>query len=466
MKRVLCWILALVLLVAVTGCQSPAEPDQKPEALDSELPEKIAYTVLPADLKAYRVGVMPGGAGGATSGGLYYAQNGKFGIRTLDGKLDTGAVYTFCRPVGDCFMVSKEQQVLDVERVDGLNIIGIVDATGKELVPMIYAQIAAIDNRFVRAVSVTGLAESKEERITHFLGADGEEVGCVGSWQLYDLETGKAIPDATGTTNYAAYSYGSYVKYVTDDKQVIVSTPDGTPIPEEAEHLRNGYYYLPSDRTVYDGNSTPCFTVEADGFIPCDSTGVSAYIVAKKQVDGKDRYLLLDTEGKAVTADYIEPPAKVGQFLCAEGNMMDADGKVVAGEEILAVTWERTFGCGWMVKREKGYTLVGPDGQELYTADGKEVQVKAEHMAFYKTVDKTNTYYSYVDKDFTVTGVSVAPWLVRATRDDGTYDLVNLLNSQPLLSGCRNLNATTSSDGRVYIYAENESGVWEIFVIA
>ena len=109
-----------------------------------------------------------------------------------------------------------------------------------------------------------------------------------------------------------------------------ITLADGTPIPEEAEHLKNGYYYLPSDRTVYDGNSTPCFTVEADGFIPCDSTGVSAYIVAKKQVDGKDRYVLLDTEGKAVTADYAEPPAKVGRFLCAEGNMMDADGKVVA----------------------------------------------------------------------------------------------------------------------------------------
>ena len=466
MKRIVCWILALSLLVAVTGCQSPAEPDSTPPATDLGMPEKIAYTELPEALTAYRVGVLTEGAGSAAAGGLYYAQDGKFGIKTLDGKQDTGAVYTLCRPFGNYFMVSKKQQVLDVERVEGLNIIGIVDATGKEIVPLTFAQISEVDGRFVRAVAVTGLAKGEEDRITHFVGADGGQVNCAGMWQLFDLQTGEAIPNATGTSRYAAYSYGSYVKYVTDDQQVVVATPDGKVIPEEAEHLKNGYYYLPSDRTVYNGDATPIFTVEADGYIPCDSEGVSAYIVAKKQVEGKSRYVLLDLDGKAVTADYGEPPVKVGQLLCAEGNMMDADGNVVSGDSIESVIWESVFGYGWMVKRAGGTTLIDAAGQELYASNGKEVLINTDHMLFYKKDGDNNVYYSYAEKEFTIKGVSLAPWLIRAAREDGKFDLVNALSSRPVLSGYKTINAVTSEDDRVYIYAENESGHWEIFVVA
>lgn len=466
MKRCLCWILTAALFIAVTGCQSPAEPNVTPPATDLEMPEKIVYTAFPVDLKAYRVGTLTEGQGSASAGGTYYTQGGKFGIKTLDGKQDTGAVYTFCYPLGNYFMVAKEQQVLDVEAPEGLNIVGVVDATGKELVPMSFAQISAVDGRFARAVAVTGLAKGEEDRITHFAGVDGEKVNCAGTWQLYDLHTGKAVPGATGTSRYAAYSYGSYVKYVTDDKQTVVATPDGRAIPAEAEHLKNGYYYLPSDRTVYDGDMSPVFTVEADGFIPCDSKGVSAYIVAKKQVNGKDRYVLLDKEGKAVTADYAEPPVKVGQLLCAEGKMQNADGKTVAGDDIQSVVWEDVYGYGWMVKRANGSTLIDATGQVLYAADGKDVSVDADKMAFYKKGEKTNTYYSYADKDFTVEGVAVAPWLVRTTREDGSCDLVNLLSDTPVLSGFRSINAIVGGDERVYIYAENDLGHREIYVVA
>lgn len=456
MKRVISLLAACVLLLGSAGCKSPADPAETYTPL-----EPLTYTGLPTELKAESLGTINRKAS-LTESGLVYTEEGKYGIMTPDGKVDSGAVYVDCEPQNEYFLVSKKS-FSAADGIASINTVGVVDAAGKVRVPLAFAQVSMMDGRFARVVEVTGTTEDESQGVTYYLDENENKVHCTGTWYIYDMQTGKAVPGATGTTRYATYTYGSYVKYVTDDKQVVVSTPDGQTIPEEAVHLLNGYYVIEAENTLYDGDGKALFTYDPAGYVPCESKGLEGYVAAKKQVDGKDTYVLMDLTGSVVTAAFSAVPQVFGELLYVDGKLTSFSGDTVA-EDFHVMYWETLYGQCWLTQKGTVRKAITKDGTVLYTGNETNPVLDVNQMLLYTTQDEKRVYYSVKDQDFTLTGVAVAPFIVKVPNGETYYDLVNVLTGETILSGYLDYK-TKIIHGVLYVYANVSEGVNDAFAV-
>ena len=138
MKRWLSILLAVLALMTMTACGDSGEGEKteskRPSMDPSEYvaPAPLVYTELPQSLKAEKVGSFTGEVKTA-DGGLYYQEGEKYGIMTLDGMVDSGPIYAICQPQKQYFAVSKT--VGDSANATSLNVVGLVDALGREVIP-------------------------------------------------------------------------------------------------------------------------------------------------------------------------------------------------------------------------------------------------------------------------------------------------------------------------------------------
>lgn len=460
MKRIGCLLMAIVLLLGLAGCAGK-KPSNEPAPEPAYVPlEPLTYTALPTELKAEKVGSVTRQVGLA-DGGLYYREGDKYGIMTPDGKLDTGAIYTYCQPKGDYFAVSKFSSS-DTSDVTLANTTGLVDAAGGVIVPLQYASVELLGDHFVRVAELTGRTENAEEKLTQFVEGD-KTVMCTGNWYIYDLETRKAVPGATGTKPYISFDCGGYVKYVLDDKTVVNATPDGKALPEEPIHIKNGHYALPSENAVYDLDGNRLFTYDPAGYIPVDSEGVSGYIVGKKTVDGKDAFVLLDLTGKVVSDEFDTAPQMVGELVHADNKLMSLDGKVVA-DSCNLVFWESLYGQSWIVQSVSNRKVIDKTGAVLYECKSDDLTLGNTTMLLNKNVDGKKVFYSAKDKDFTLTGVAVAPFLVKVPNGESYYDVINVLTGEIVLSGYTDYRAKIVH-GVLYVYASISENAQDVFTV-
>lgn len=459
MKRVISLLMACILLLGLAGCQNSAGSSDPAETYTPL--EPLTYTGLPTALKAESLGMVNRSVN-LTDSGLVYTEEGKYGIMTPDGQIDSGAVYANCEPKNDLFLVSKKT-FNAAEGVQSMNTVGVVDAAGRVRVPLAFAQVTMMDGRFARAVEVTGTTEDESKGITYYLDENENKVHCTGNWYLYDMQTGLAVPGATGTTRYAAYTYGSYVKYVTDDKQVVVSTPAGQAIPEEAVHLLNGYYVLEAEHTLYDGDGKALFTYDPAGYIPCESKGLEGYVAAKKQVDGKDSYVLMDLTGKVATAAFSAVPQVLGELLYADSKLVAFNGDTVA-EDFHVLYWESLYGQCWLTQKGTVRKAIAKDGSVLYFGNDKNPVLDVNQMLLYTTKDEKRVFYSVKDKDYTLTGLAVAPFIVKVPNGETYYDLVNVLTGEAILSGYLDYK-TKIINNILYVYASVAENSYAVFAV-
>lgn len=455
MKRVICICLAAVLAVtALAGCNKPEE----------DLHAAVTYDTFPTALTAYKVGTMPR-SGTPAAGGLYYAEGGKYGILSHDGTHDSGAVYAVCRPLGNYFLVAKSTG----NTIKTMNTAGVVDAMGNVLVPLEYASVVALDDRFAMAAELTGFTDSKDQSVTSRTDNNGEKTYYTGNWYLYDLTTGRRIPNATGTRNYAAYSYGGqYLKYVTDDKVQHVVTPEGEPLPAAAVHLNNGYYLIEAENALYNGAGTKLFTYDPNGYIPCNGEDVSGYIVAKKTVDGTDTYVLMDETGAVLTAPLPAKPKTCGELLLVDKKVYNNKGELLLeGEFTSAYNDPVTKQC-WLLSSSstKEKVLVDGSGKVLYRSADEDVKFIVNHFSLYKKVGDEDQYpYVIARGDFGDKATPVAPWLLRTTAEDGTVSLVDAISGNTLLSGHTAYSTALIAGDRLYVYATDAEGTVELYRI-
>ena len=457
MKRWISFLCIIAVLAAMcVGCKKPDDITVEPKV----------YTSFPTELTIQRIGTLPQNAAPA-AGGLYYRIGEKYGILNFDGTCDSGAVYAVCRPLGKVFMVSKSTGI----ESDPLtfNTAGVVDAEGKVLVPLSYASVVLVDDRFARVAEITGTCESKEDSITDFKNSVGDTVYCTGNWYLYDLTTGKKIPDATGTKPYASYSYGGqYMKFVTDDKVQHITTPEGDALPQDALHMKNGYYMIQAENAVYDAYGNKQFTYDPNGYVPCDSQSVSDYILAKKTVDGKDVFVLMDLTGTVVSGELTAEPVIRGNLLLVNKKVCNFKGESLLDAVVNNLYMDPITKQAWMVtdSETKEKFLLDKDGNILFRG-GEDITFNVNNFDMHKK-DGENDPYHLVLKDDTIAlkGVAVAPWLVRTANEDGTFNLVETISGKTLLSNYPALTLATAGDTMLYVYAQNADGVYEVYYVS
>lgn len=463
MKRLICALLSLALLVGLAGCGDSGKPQEKPSASKGEyVPlEPLVYTELPTALKAEKVGTLSHDAIPA-DGGLYYKEDGKFGIMTLDGTLDTGAIYTMCQPQGRYFMVAQRQG--DAADVTSANVAGLVDGTGREIIPLQYASIQLLGDRFARVAELTGRTEKEEEKLVQFI-QDGKTVLCTGNWYLYDLQTGKTVPGATGTKPYISFDCGGYVKYVLDDKTTVNATPDGTVLPEEPLHLMNGYYAITSEHTVYDSEGNKKFTYDPKGYIPVESKGVSGYIIAEKHVGKAAIYALLDQEGRVASAEFDHKPEQYGSLYRVGKNLVTIDGKVVVEGDCERVFWDALYGQCWAINNGKTTKVVDKTGRVLYENTLEGSMVDTALMLCYQKGEDKRYYYSVKDKGYIIGGAGLSTFLVKKPNGDTYYDVVNVLTSEAILTGYADYKVSDAANTLLYVYAKTVDGITDVYVV-
>lgn len=472
MKRIISLLLLLCLLLGLAGCgeENTAKKKTEPSEAEPTAPtepyvplEPYTYTDLPTALAAEKVATIPQRSMKTSNGGLYYTKDSLYGVITFDGKVDSGLVYTICQPEDRYFIVAKEEVDITGE-ITGSNVVGLVDASGKEIIPLQYASVEVLGDRFARVAELTGTTENSEEKLTQ-VTMDGKPVMCTGNWYLYDLQTGEKVPGATGTKPYISFDCGGYVKYVLDDKTVVTALPDGTPIPNDVVHLKNGHYMTKADYTVYDSEGTKLFVCDPEGYVPVDSEGFEGYILAQKEDGKKASYVLLDKTGNVASSVFEQKPTMYGDLFRVGDDLVTIKGDVVVKGGCQLVFWDALYGKTWAVMSGKVNKVVDKTGKVIFEAKAEDnAALDNVQMVCYKESDGIKKYYSCKDKDFTLAGSAVAPFVVRVLNGDN-YDLINVLTGEVILSGYRDYMVTDGGDTIMYVYARTEDKQYDVFAV-
>lgn len=460
MKRFCSLLMVMALLLGLTACGG-----KQPTSQQDPKQEPLVYTELPTALTAEKIGTI-GRQTISAKGGLYYKEGDRYGIMSFDGRYDSGAVYTMCEPRGALFMVSTADMEITItaENLTQSNRVGMVDGEGNELIPLEYASIEILGDRFVRATEVEAVTEKEEEKLTYFMDGD-KKVLCTGNWYIYDLQTGKTVPDAFGTKPYIAFDCGGYVKFVKDDQTVVTALADGTVISNDVIHLQNGHYADPAKNAVYDLEGNQLFTYDPDGYVPFESKGVDGYTIGKKTVDGNARYVLIDDSGTVVSAEFGSSPVVHGELLFVEGKLVRFDGTAVMEGKYVISHWEDKYGQLWVVDNGKIRKAVDKNGTVIYEGNTTAPVLDLHHKVCYTTVENKRMFYSVKDKNFSVGGVCLSPFIVKTSDGATSYKLVNLLSGDVILSGHMNYTVADPGNSLLYVYAQVSDSEYEIYVV-
>lgn len=472
--RLLSLVLALLMILTMfAGCGNKDNDGGKTDDGKGEQVENN-YAELPEGLKAEKIGSIElDSVNTNSSAGLTYkGENGKYGIMSLDGKKDTGAKYTLCEPIGNYFQVMTAEQS-SVAEAASLNCVGVVDATGKEIIPFKYASISEISDRYIRVCEVTEQTTNKDEALVYYtndmfsLSADDDDVLFKGKWYVYDVIAGKMLEGVSGTNKYDIYAYGNFIKYVTDEDVQITANEKGEKLPEDADLFENGYYALVKDNAgaVYDSNNKKVFEYDLEGFVPTDSE--DKYILASKYDNDVRKYVLMDTTGKIVSGEFTDMPTVYGDLIHSGEKVYNFEGKVVIEGTFKNVYLEEQLGNAWFLKNDKDYTLIKKDGTVLYQGSEDDVTSFDPYSYFYikKKVDDKNMYYSLADKDFTLEGSSLAPWLVQVTKPNYIYDVADAISGKTIISGYERYSYVAVPGSVIYVYAQKADGGIDIYTV-
>ena len=74
-------------------------------------------------------------------------------------------------------------------------------------------------------------------------------------------------------------------------------------------------------------------------------------------------------------------------------------------------------------------------------------------------------YYSLADKDFTLEGFSFAPWLIKVSRPDYVYDVIDTITGKTIISGYESYSSVAVPGSAIYVYALNADGGIDIYTV-
>lgn len=419
-------------------------------------------------LTATKIGSVQNSYLSTADGGLYYkGENGKYGILTLDGKSDTGAIYADCSGKGRFFCVT-DKTAEDMTRVEELNSYGMVDAMGKEIVPARYAAFNMVGDYFVQAYAVTELAEGEEDGLVYYSESftftpNEDSVWFKGTWCVYDVRTGKTISGLSGDYKTSLSADGNLIVYVSEEREYRVMNEKGEEIPQNAKRFDNGYYVVSKDDTytVYNSDREAIFTGKDGDYEPYSS--FDNYLIASKYTNDGMRYVLMNLKGEIISAEFNASPFVYGNVVLVDDKLYAFDGTMLFEGPISYVRTDATFGKALLLESEDGVITCIDDLNTVLWQGDKDAVITYAHLLEKENQEGLDAYYCIADKDYTIVGSDFDRWLVRVTQPDYTYDLVDTISGETIIRGYSSYTSV-DVDGCLYVYAKKE-GVYDIYLV-
>ncbi len=408
--------------------------------------------------------------------GLIYKDGSKYGILTLDGIHDTGAIYHKAGVMGEYFIVMMKD-VSTPEDLSLVNQTGLVDAEGNILIPAEYADISEIgDGRYFKVCKATGLAASEDDTLVYldtntFSGLELEEDDVLysGTWQVFDAKTKAFVDGVSGTKGYFMSASGELISYYDDAHNSIRVNSKGKQIPDNAGSLGDGYYTLweNNKEVIYDAFGSRLFALESEndkvlsfenGYFECSYYNPSTQDYTHK---------ILDMTGKVVSTTFLDHITIYAKDVVEyQEKIVNFEGKALVDDKITSVYESARF---WTLKNldskgskqiyilDKSLNLLysGTESDEIHLLSGDAPS---------KKVGQESLIYSFLQKDFVYSGRTVGNGYVSVKRSESEFDLVDTVNDQVLLEGYRYYSVELSKDGKMVVFAQTDDGTKEIFV--
>lgn len=447
------------------------EPSDSDDSDDAEEPTEDAVQV--SGLNATKIATVKKNLYDFGDTGIVYKTEDKmYGLVSLDGEIITDAKYGYCEVEGAYFKVSLSKME-SFTNADDLNCIGVVDANGNEIIPMEYAVIDEINERYFRVCEVTEQTENKDEALVYYstdifsLGADDDDTLFKGNWYIYDMVTAQKLEGATGTKANNIYSSGDFVQYTTDDGTTVKVNHKGEYLPEGASLLDNGMYKIVEGNTGYlcDSEGTKLFEYDLDGFVPSSISG--DYLIGRKYVDYEPVYVIMDTAGNILSAEFNAFPDVRGSLVLADDIVCNFAGEQVYNGKAKHLHAEETFGLLYVVRNDYDFAIIKEDGTVLFEGTEDDVYSVDYYTSFTIKMEQDGKalFYCMEDQDFTIEGYAVGPYLIKVTKPNYVYDLVDSLGGRTLLKNYEGYFIVETADSTLYVYAESASGDFDIYTI-
>jgi len=455
MKKYLSLLLIAVLALSLfAGCSK-------------QVNNNVVNSTMDEYLVAEKVGTVNRDFFSTSAAGLYYTEDGMTGVMSIEGLHDTGAVYTDCIQQNNYFAVRKNTDY-SLNKIDSLNTYALINGKGETLLPASFAKFYFISSRYVVAYTVTERTFEDDEKAVctlHDYDADAK-ADFRGTWELYDLTTGKKVPGVNGNTSKTPICYGKYVVfYDTSDNRNVVDN-NGTPIVEGADLFNDGSYAIEGKNgAVYDENGKELFSYDLTGYVPYSMTDDGARYIAKLYNNDSTTYALMDKSGAIVSAEFPEIYSAYGDLILSENKIYNLEGKNVLEGEYDSLYFDSMFGSHWIARNDKAYTMIDKNGGVYFAGvdSNKETVFISDFVANVKKDDKYY-YYSHKDQDFTIEGYSFAPWIVKTPNQNGRYDLIDTMTGKTLLEGYESYSYTARNAFAYYVYAKYEGGA-DVYLI-
>ena len=445
--------------------EAPTEPPED-EPLRGELEKLMSFT--PGAEQDYVVN---------EAGLVYLDKNtGALGLKSYDGVSDTGLLYPVGSTYGDYedylgkYLIVSSDGSAPEKTAESLNRLGIIDSRGQVIIPEGYASIIASNEYYAVGIRISEETDDPAEAVVTWSAKDfssdaasDEKVYFKGEWELLSLKTGQPVPGFSGTKQeeYGKWKYtssfcGSLIE-LNYGKQYILA--DGTELRSDAEVLDDGSYIIrePSKGTVFDTNGRELFTFDPNDYTIELGYGNVGYFASRK-VSGGTGYTLLDEDGQAVSAEFVNDdynvPKVCGPFLIvhveggsySDGQVYDLQGNLVLEKHIdrYEVEYDELHHVLKLETIEEGneaYIFISDDGEILLEAARSEVSVSGFLIL------KGNYYYNFATQAYDLDGdrVRYNGWIA-VKNAGGKYDLVDTFTGETLLRGYDDYVAKQSPD--------------------
>lgn len=461
MKKNFSFLLVAILLVTTfAGCGKPV--DQNNNVVNGAFSEYLV---------AEKVGTIDKGNFTTADGGIYYEdENGLFGVMSLNGAYDTGAIYTRVDPVGEYFYV-RTKEIANKNDLAGINSAALIDGKGRTIIPEGYAYFRNINGRYIqvsKATEITYLEDDAILSISEFGAAYKSAVNDCdwykGTWYVYDTVTKKMIPGVQGYTDEYVSASGRYIQYNDDNGNGHRVDENGEALPKNAQLFSNGSYAIKEKvGSVYDENGGLLFNYDLAGYTP--TSFENGYYIASKYSDGTSNYAVLDTAGKTISADFEEYIHVYGDIIHCGDKVYNLKGEPVIDGNYESVYFDKMFEQNWFIENEEYYTLIDKNGTVFFNgAYDDDHYISYTDFLMSEEKDDDTYYYSFKDMDFTINGYSFAPWIVEISNNNGLYDLVDTMTGKKILEGYADYSKVCRNSMAYYVYAEYQGGA-DVYLI-
>ncbi|MBQ6381233.1 MAG: hypothetical protein IJJ41_06520 [Clostridia bacterium] len=433
------------------------------------------YSALPNKLTAKKIGTAKKNIN-VGKGGIYYEdESGKFGIMSFDGKSDTGAKYAKCEDEGSYFVVSATSN-MDENDLSTINVKGLTDVSGKELIPQKYAFIKVLDERYAEVLTASALTDSKDDCIFYLhegyvsFSPSDDDIMFKGTWELFDIKAGDFVPGVSGTIATNITTYGSFVRYHGDDGEYHFVDSKGQPVSDSWEVLSDGSYYVKdgTTATMYDPQGNKLFSFNPDtDYNP--QAPESDYYVARKSTEGSTTYACIDQKGKIISKEFEESFTASGKLILLEGCVYNFKGEKLIDGDYSTLRQDETFTSVYYLSSSNHEKVIDENGKVILS-DDDGAELEASYYVAYKEANEERTYYCVNKQAFTISGsYATAEWLIeqKAGGDDySNYNLVDTLSGNAIIKGYVSFAAQRDANGLLYVYAKNaNSGTYDIYTV-